>query len=687
MKWSAIFFSGVGMRNKGYRLPPRFTKAIIICAIVGLTIFFYWNIKDHQFLNFDDNLYVSSNHYVKNGFSLENVKWAFTFNDGSYWHPLTWLSHMLDCQLFGVKPGPQLLINLAIHIFNALLLFIIILKMTGAQVKAAFIALLFALHPLNVESVAWLAERKTVLSALFLFGAIYTYLHYTEKKKKWKYALILCLYALGLMSKPPILTFPFLLLLLDYWPLKRFERSATNNYELTNAFSKTINRFISFCKSDIGRIIAEKLPFLILSLFSVLITVASVLRGRFLVTHDLVPIYLRIYNYFVSIIQYLRNIAWPVDLSIFYPFPKTFIVLYFLLALLVVVLITLLTFITREKRPWLIMGWLWFLIALLPASGLIQAGLWPAIANRFMYIPMIGIFIMVIWEADERLNGRYSQVLKIILYSATLTYFAFLTRFQIIYFSNSFALFNRCLEVAGENELAFNNLGESLASLGKTDEAMAYFEKSIKLNPTQASAYHNYGVCLVEKKDDEKAIMYFQKALALNPNLINPHIHMGLIQSRAGNAAEAVKFMEKALNIDQNNLDARNNYGIILAKQGKYEEAITHFLFVIKIDPGNVLARLNLAQAYQDAGLYNEAMAEYQTLDKTITHNKGYIYYGVASVYAQQKKYEECVEYLEMAKKNEFNVLEYLKTDKRFKYFRNTTYYTKFLKTHKTKIN
>ena len=671
------------MKNKEFKWSPFFTKAIFLCAIAGLTIFFYWNIKDHQFLNFDDNLYVSSNLYVKNGFSLENIMWAFTFTDVSYWHPLTLLSHMLDCQLFGVKPGPQLLVNLAIHIFNAFLLFLIILKMTGAEIKAACVALLFALHPLNVESVAWLAERKTVLSALFLFGAIYTYLHYTEKKEKWKYALILCLYAFGLMSKPTILTFPVLLLLLDYWPLKRFERVAASNLERPNVLGKPRNRFIFLYKSTIGSIIIEKLPFLILSMGSILITVTSVVHSSVLVTQKLVPIYLRIYNYFVSIIQYFRNIAWPVDLSIFYPFPQSFIILYFLAALSVVVLITVLAFITRKERPWLIIGWLWFLIALSPASGLIQAGLWPAIANRFMYIPMIGIFIMVIWEADERLKGGYSQFLKVILYGAMLTYFAFLTRTQNIYFSNSFALFNRCLEVAGENAPALNNLGETLVSLGRTDEAMIYFAKGIKLNPRQAIIYNNYGVCLVEKKNDKKATKYFQKAIALNPNLINPYIQLALIQSRAGNDAEAVKFMAKAFAIDQNNPDAHNNFGLILVKQRKYEEAIAHFLFVIKRDSSNVPARLNLAQAYQYAGLNSEALAQYETLNKIITHNKGYIYYGIASVYSQQKKYEECAEYLEISLQEGFHVWEYLQSDIRFKNFRNTKFYVNFLKNHK----
>lgn len=671
------------MKNNEFKLPPLFIKAIILFAIVGFTVFVYWDIQNHQFLNFDDDIYVSLNPYVKNGFSLENIKWTFTFTGISYWHPLTLLSHMLDCQIFGVKPGPQLLVNLALHIFNAILLFLIISKMTGTQVKAAFVALLFALHPLNVESVAWLVERKTVLSTLFLFGAIYTYLHYAERKKKWQYALILCLYACGLMSKPAILTFPVLLLLLDYWPLKRFERAVVNNYESTAIVSKPINKYISLCKSNIGSIIVEKLPFLILSLVSILITMASVLHSSFLVTHERVSIYLRIYNYFVSIIQYLQYTIWPVNLSIFYPFPKTFILLCFLGALLFVVLITIMAFMTRGKRPWLIVGWLWFLVAMLPASGLIQAGLWPALANRFMYIPMIGIFIMIIWEADDRLKGRYSQVLKVILYGVMLFYFAFLTRTQNIYFSNSFVLFNRCLEVAGENELAFNNLADALASLGRIDEAMIYLAKGIKLNPRYANLYNNYGACLVAKNNDEKASEYFQKAIALNPNLINPYIHLGLVKNRAGNFAEAVSFMEKALNIDQNNLGAHNNFGIILAKQGKYEEAISHFLFVIKRDSRDELTRLNLALAYQKAGLYNESMVQYEMLNKMITHNKGYIYYAIASVYSQQKKHEECTAYLEISLKDGFNVLEFLKSDIRFKNFRKTPAYRAFLENHK----
>lgn len=669
------------MSERSFKLTPFSAKVVIVCTIVGLTLFAYCDIQHHQFLNFDDNVYVSANPYVKNGFSLEGIRWAFTFTDVSYWQPLAMLSHMMDCQIFGVKPRPHLLVNLSLHILNAILLFLVMLRMTGARFKAALVAVLFAVHPLNVESVSWLAERKTVLSTFFFLTAIYTYIDYTESKRKWKYAVLLCLYALGLMSKASILTLPFLLLVLDYWPLKRFGALDLPASEKAAGFAILRHKWISFCKSDAGKIILEKAPLFTLSLLSVFVTMASVLvHQRFYVDSQLVPIYLRIENLFVSIIRYLGYMAWPVELSIFYPFHKSIPVWQFLLALVIVVLITLGTFMLRKNRPWLIAGWLWFLIALAPASGLIQAGLWPAIANRFMYLPMIGIFMMIAWEGDQRLQGRYSRSLKVILCATMLIFFTSLTRVQNVYFSNSFALFNRCLEVVGENQLALNNLGEALASLGRTDEAISYFARSIKFDPTQADAHHNYGVSLVAKKDDLNAIPHFLKAIALNPNHINSHIHLGLIQSRRGYNDEAIKLLEKALEIDKENLAAHNNMGTFLSNQGKHEQAIPHFAFVLKKDPSNLPVRINLSQAYEEAGLYEKAITEYEALLKTTTKNKAFIYYRLAGIYSKQNKFKECEDYLETAIHNEgFDVFENIKKDKNFEYFRKTSHFDRFL--------
>ncbi|MBM4315287.1 MAG: tetratricopeptide repeat protein [Deltaproteobacteria bacterium] len=405
----------------------------------------------------------------------------------------------------------------------------------------------------------------------------------------------------------------------------------------------------------------------------------SVIHHRMVVDHQMVPITLRIYNLIVSIVRYLQKLVWPVELSIFYPFPRTIDLLDLALSLFVVLFITLTAFALRRNRPWLVTGWCWFLIALLPAGGLIQAGLWPGIANRFMYIPMIGLFIMGIWECDARLKGRYSRFLKSVLCIAMLVYFASLTRVQNNYFSNSFALFSRCLEVVGENELALNNLGAALSALGRQDEALTYFARSIRLNPTQANAYHNYGVCLVAKGDEAGAISYFERAIELNPKLVNPLIHLGLIRNSKGDIDGAVELLKKALKIDENNLDVHNNYGTILSTQMKFDEAIPHFLFVLKRDPAYVEARINLSQAYEEAGLYSEAMAEYRRLDKIITHHKGYIYYRMARVHSQQKAFAECENDLQRALKDGFDVWNLIESDKGFIHFRETQAYRRFL--------
>lgn len=662
-------------------MPLSLVRILIPCAIVSLTFFSYWDVQNHQFLNFDDNAYVKLNYYVKNGFSLDNIKWAFSFNNVSYWHPISWLSHMMDGQFFGINPSYHHTMNLAIHILNSILLFLIIFRMTGAQFKAALVAMLFAIHPLNVESVAWVSERKTVLSALFFMAAIYTYVHYTEKKKKWVYVSSLCIYALGLMSKPIILTFPILLFLLDYWPLKRFR--TWDSHEISGS-TLSLKKFVYFFRSDAGALLVEKVPFIILSLISLSISMASALYGRIVVNYQVVPIYLRIENFFVSIIRYLQNTVWSFELSIFYPFPKSIPTWHSLMAFAFIVMITLITYKTREKRSWLIVGWFWFIIALLPASGLIQAGLWPAIANRFMYLPSIGIFIAVIWECDQYLKGRYSHVLKIILCIAMLVYFSSLTRVQNLYFANSYALFNRCLAIVGDNDVAFTNIGDALASLGRVDEAMEYFEKSIKLNPGKnANAYNNYGICLVVKGDDQNAVPYFLRAVELDPNFTGSYLHLGLIEYRKGNVDEAVKLLSKALELDQHDLNVHYNLGVIFARQGRLKEAVKHYLFVIRRDPGYLPARVSLAQAYEDAGDYRKALTEYETLIETTPKSKAYVYFRIAGIYSQQKKFIETKDYLEIALKDEgFDVFENLKSDKSFKYFRETTNYTRFLENH-----
>ena len=674
------------MHLQDFNLKSFSVKAVVPLAIILITLFTYGDARHHQFLNFDDNEYVTENNHVQKGFTPDAIRWAFSFTAVSYWHPLTWISHILDCQLFGLAPGAHHMVNVSFHILNVLFIFLILYKITGARYKAALVALLFAVHPLNVESVAWVTERKTVLSMLFLMTALYAYVHYAEKKAIGMYSLVLFLFALGLMSKPSIITFPFLLLVLDYWPLGRFGRGGAYKFVdavETSSSRRSLSGILAFLKSDAAFLFFEKVPFIILSLISTYLSMISM--SNIVINHDRVPFDLRIYNLFVSILKYLGNMAWPIELSIFYPFPKAIPLWHFLLALSVVVLITVMTVVWRKSRPWLVTGWCWFLVALAPAGGLVQAGLWPEMANRFMYIPMIGLFLMLIWECDARIRGRYSIALKVILCCTTLVYFVSVTKFQNTYFSNSYALFTRAIAVTRDNFIAYNAIGYALLSLNRIDEAKTYIEKALAINPNYDEAYNNYGVCLTKKGDYANAGSNFSRAITINPKYTAAYVNLGLNQDRMGYPEEAIKLLRKALDIAPFDGTAHNNLGAILAGQGKTEEAIRHFQIAVEKKPNFVEARFNLSSAYEKAGLYDRAMAEYEALIKMKPADKGIIYYRMAGVFAQQNRFEECKRYLELSLQYKFNVSEHLKLDGRFKTFRESAIYTQFLENQEVK--
>jgi protein O-mannosyl-transferase len=658
---------------------PSFLKMIVVCTICVVTFFAYADVRHHRFLNFDDNEYVTENSHVKNGVNLPDLRWAFTFTGVSYWHPLTWISHMVDCEFFGVRPGPHLMVNLTIHILNSLLLFLILLRMTGSSFKAAFVAILFAIHPVNVESVAWITERKTVLSTFFLMTAMYAYVRYTEHNNKWLYGFALCLYTFGLLSKPSILTFPLLLLILDYWPLQRFKKPTSPDSERTSLFINPVHTLVSLSKSDRGRMIIEKLPFFTLSLASYFLSMLSLSKFHIVINYRLIPLDLRISNFFASLCSYLWNMAWPVELSIFYPFPKAIPLWPFLGSLLFVLLITAISFLFRKRRPWLLAGWLWFLTALSPASGLIQAGLWPAMANRFMYIPMIGIFWLLAWECDTRISGRYSQLLKVILSIVAVLYLVSLTRIQNIYYSNSYALFTRANEITGDNFVACNNIGDALVSLNRTEEAGRYFEKAMALNPKYDDAIYNYALYLAKKGDPLNASRHFSKVIEINPFYIAAYVNLAIVQYHQGDRGEAEKLLLKALELDQNDSNAHNNLGIIRADQGKTEEAIRHYVLAIKSKPDLVQARVNLSEAYEKAGLYPQAIAEFGVLSTMMPDNKASLSYRIAGLYALQGNFSECDKALEGALKQGLDVFVHLESDAKFNDFRKTTLYAHLL--------
>jgi hypothetical protein len=560
------------MRLREFNAKSFLFKAAIPCAMILIVFFTYGDVRRHRFLDFDDTLYITENSHVRNGLTIGGIRWAFGFVGENYWHPVTWISHMLDCQLFGLAPGAHLMVNVAIHALNALLLFLIIFRITGMRYRAAIVALLFAVHPLNVESVAWAAERKNVLSALFFMVSLFAYVHYAEKRKIGMYCLVLCAYALGLMSKPGIVTLPFLLLLLDYWPLKRFDRGDPCRPAAapwTSPLGRFRARLLNFRMPQAVFLLVEKVPLIILSLASYVLSMISMSNLGMIRDHVQIPMGLRIANLFVSVVKYLWNMAWPLELSIYYPFPQAIPTAHFLSALTFVLLVSVMVALWRKNRPWLFTGWFWFLIALAPAGGLIQMGLWSEMANRHMYIPMIGLFLMLVWECDERIRGAYSKTLKAILCCALLVYCISLTKVQSTYFSNSYAVFTRSLEVTGENFIAYTGIGSALLSLHRVDEAMIYFEKAIALNPKALMALTSYGTCLAAKGDYINAGLYFSRAIDVNPKFAAPYANLGLVRYRMGYPEEAKKLLAKALELDPDHEDGRRILGSILGGDGK----------------------------------------------------------------------------------------------------------------------
>ena len=663
------------MDRREDRFPRSLGKAAVLCAICLIAIWAYGEVRHHQFLNFDDNEYVTENAHVSSGLTLENLRWAFSFTGVSYWHPLSWLSHMADCRLFGLDSGAHHLMNLALHLANALLLFLILSRMTGALAKPAFAALLFALHPVNVESVAWVTERKTLLSAFFFLTALLAYARYVAAKGKGPYLLSLGLYGLGLLSKPSILVFPLLLLILDFWPLRRFGTGIPAGLGGPTVAPNPILVRASGPSSGGGRLLVEKIPFAILSLLAYALSFLSLARFHVVITADLIPLGLRIQNIFVSIPRYLWSMVWPVELAIFYPFPKAVPLRLFLASLLFVLLVTALAILACKKRPWITAGWLWFLAALAPVSGLVQAGLWPAMANRFLYIPMIGLSLLLAWEGDARIRGRRAALLKAILGTAVVLYLGSLTRLQNIYYSNSYALFTRAAEVTGDNFVASNNIGDALVSLNRIDEAGHYFARAIALNPRYDDAIFNYGLYLAKKGRTAEAIDHFSRVIELSPRYLSAYVNLAILHLHGGNEEKAEQLLLTALSIDPQEAHSHNNLGIIRARQGRTDEALRHYRLAVRYRPALVQARVNLAEAYEKAGSFHQAISEYEALLLRAPEQQAVLHYRIAGLQARQGNLRECEEGLELALGRDRALLAQLESDDRFNEFKRTCRY------------
>ena len=567
------------------------------------TILLYWPLRNFPFINYDDSLYVTENPHVQQGFTWEGITWAFSslHGEGTYWHPLTWLSHMFDCQLFGVNPGPAHLVNALFHSANVVLLFLLLRNLSAGTYLAAVVAAFFSVHPLQVDTVSWIAERKNLLSGFFALSTLCAYLRYTRKPQIGRYLLALVCFALALMAKPSVVTLPGLFLLLDWWPLQR-----TNPAVQSSSSAK---------KVDFRFLVLEKIPFFLLSVMSAVITVWSHRALDALGTSAAFPWPSRFTNAIVSYFLYLKRIVWPVDLAIYYPYAAHSAVTV-VGAGLVLAILTVVTLACRRSRPWLLIGWLWFLLGLLPVIGLVQAGR-QSMADRFVYLPIVGALLLLITAAAEWLNRMHQGWIKAGACAVTLGACAITARHQIGYWRSSRVLFEHALQVTRQNDIAALNLGVALVSEQQYDEALPYFEQARELNPRLALAHYNIGVIRAHQKQHAAAITEYERALLLKPNDPRTHYNLGNALLQTGRTTEAIAAYYETLKWLPNDAPAHNNLANALASVGRGAEAEEHFQKAIVAEPTLTDARFNLAVLLMREGKVDAAVGQLQELLKT----------------------------------------------------------------------
>jgi tetratricopeptide (TPR) repeat protein len=567
-------------------------KSFFVClslAIIILVVF--QRVRRFEFTNYDDDDYITENVYVMHGLTAESVKWAFTTPHGetSYWHPLTWLSHMLDCELFGLDAGLHHLTNLLLHIANTLLLFTIFNRMTAAPWRSAFVAAAFALHPLHVESVAWLAERKDVLSTFFWMLTVAGYVSFVKRPNPVRYLITLLAFALGLMTKPMLVTLPFLLLLLDYWPLERL---------------KNLKVFY--------RLILEKVPFFALSIISSTLTFVVQQKLGAVSNVSLVPPGVRLNNILISYVKYIGKMFWPHKLAVFYPLALHLdgrLILQGAAAFVLLLLISILVIYLAARHKYLLTGWLWYLGTLVPVIGLVQAGA-QSHADRYTYVPLTGLFIIVVWGfAELAAKWRLPKILTAAFAPAVLLLLAISAWFQLGHWRNSITLFEHALSVTGGNAVVHNNLGIALSAMGRLDEAAGHYRKTLELAPGDIRAHNNLGIVLRTQNKFDEAIEQFRKGLQVKPDSPELHYNLGRAFSEQGRFDESVLHYYQALRTREDSAEVHYYLAEALQMQGRLDEAVTHYQNVLKIDSQNAEAHNSLGNALLSQRRFDEAIS------------------------------------------------------------------------------
>jgi len=588
-----------------------YAAGLAILLLILITYAAYQQVQDHEFTIFDDNDYVTENVHVQSGLTPKSVRWAFKNIGAGFWFPVTWLSHMTDYEIFALNPRGHHLTNLLFHIANALLLFIVLYRMTGELWKGAFVALLFSLHPLNVEPVAWISSRKDVLSTLFWMLAIWSYVVYAARPSVKRYLLLLLLFLLGLMSKPMVMTLPVVLLLLDLWPLQRYQFKKHQGSLDSSGFPDPDRRFQ---KKNTLFLLLEKIPFLVFSLAFCLITYYAEHQVGALPSFETFPFEVRTANAVVSYIQYIGKMIFPIHLACFYPYPAAHPSWQTIGAGLLLCVISLFAVKKSGRHPYLIVGWLWYLITLLPVIGLIQVGS-HAMADRYAYIPLIGLFIMVAWGIPALVEKwRYRSVFLPLTAGFILLSLSLCTWVQLKYWKNSTTLFEHALQVTRNNHVAHNNLGLALARTGRLNEAIRHYHEALRIKPQYSAAHNNLGLAFSGLKRFDRALFHYREALRINPWDEHAHCNLGVLLAMQKKDEEAIDHFKAALRIKPDFHVGRINLGFALARNNKYDEGIKHIRKVLEENPRSSQAHFSLGLVFLWKGDRDSALKQYKVL-------------------------------------------------------------------------
>jgi tetratricopeptide (TPR) repeat protein len=663
-------------------LRPKRLIWIVLCLLV---LAGYWQTAGFQFTRFDDDVYITHNDRVKEGLTLRSVVWAFTTGHACNWHPLTWLSHQADWELFGANPAGHHLENVLLHAINAILLFTLLSGITGAVWRSAFVAALFAVHPLHVESVAWVVERKDVLSTLFWMLTMIAYVRYVRGRDGDQplrgafaaYVLVAALYALGLMAKPMLVTLPIILMLLDWWPLGRYAShfpSPQPSPARGEGEGKGGSPQSPPKRRERGRMLPllsdsqtpgsttldsplsafrEKLPLFALAAASCVVTFLVQRAGGAVKALEVYPIGVRIANALVAYVGYLVKTVWPSGLAGFYPHPGTGLPVWQVVGSIAFLMtVTALAVLASRNRPYLAVGWLWYVVTLIPVIGFVQVGN-QAMADRYTYIPLIGVFIILawgipdlahaLWRTDDASRERALVVAAMVVVAA-LTVCTFV---QARYWRDTTTLFTRALDVTSNNALAHNNLGRALYDSGRKQDALRHYKEAVRIEPGYSDAHYNLGVYYGDRGDYARAAQEYLAALKFSPTHALSHNNLGTILARRGKLDEAIAHYRRALRIDPGYIDARFNLALVLLERGTWNESRGEFARLLSLRPDHWLGHYEFAVALSDRGCFDEAIAHYRhSLRLNPNYATGHYNLGV-SLHKRGRVNEAAVEYEE----------------------------------------